>query len=114
MEFYKPRKVKFKAWNAEARLLMRLTSVDCLKGELMKAGHTLLQFTGRLDSQEEELYELDIVLMDSEKYVLIWDDELTGGWYFVRMKDQLQRLPATAQVAGKCIRLCNYFESTEN
>jgi len=114
MEFYKTRKVKFKAWNAEARLLMRLTSVDCSKGELVKAGFTLLQFTGRTDSQKEELYELDIVLIDSEKYVLMWDDDQNGGWFFVQMKDKQQKVPATMQLALKGIRLCNYLESTEN
>lgn len=114
MEFYKPRKVKFKAWNAEAKLLMRLTSVECSKGELVKAGFTLLQFTGRTDSQKEELYELDIVLMDSEKYVLVWDDDENGGWFFVQMKNRQQKMPATVQLALKGIRLCNYLESTDN
>lgn len=114
MEFYTPRKVKFKAWNQEARLLVRLTSVDFIRGEMIKAGYILLQFTGRWDVQHEELYELDIVLLNSEKFVLIWNDENAGGWYFVSLQNKLQKLPATLQQAATGIRLCNFLESTES
>jgi len=52
---YKPRKMMFKAWNKETRLLMRLNSIDCVKGELVKKDHILLQFTGLYDKQKEEI-----------------------------------------------------------
>src|SRR5687768_9616097 len=78
MDSYTPRKLKFKAWNQEAQLLMRLNSIDCVKGELLKKGHILLQFTGQHDRQQEELYDLDVVLIDSELYLVVWHEEMSG------------------------------------
>ena len=42
MNEFKPRKIKFKAWDTEHKLLMRLNSIDCNKGELVKKDHVLL------------------------------------------------------------------------
>lgn len=71
------RKIKFKAWNTESRLMMRLSSIPCLKGALISSGHILLEFTGCHDKEQEEIYEHDIVLRNSIKYRIVWDgDEL--------------------------------------
>ena len=69
MEF-KKRKIKFKAWDVESRLLMRLNSIDCNKGELFKKDHILLQFTGLLDREGEEVYELDVLRQCTEKWLV--------------------------------------------
>jgi hypothetical protein len=79
MELYKPRKLTFKAWNKESRLLMRLDSISCAKGELFKKDHILLQFTGLVDNQVEEIYEMDIVLVDTRKFIVRWSD-VHCGW----------------------------------
>src|SRR5688572_7132791 len=86
MEFYTPRKLKFKAWNAESKLLMRLNAIDCVKGELMKKGHILLQYTEMTDKQQEELYEMDIVLVAADKFVITWGNN-PAGWYIVKLTD---------------------------
>jgi hypothetical protein len=107
-----PRKFKFKAWNKEARLLLKLSSIECLKGELFKKDHVLLQFTGHRDKQEEEIYEMDIVLVSSEKFVVTWDAE-SNGWYLVNLKSQEKFQRFEKELAEKVVRLCSYFESDQ-
>ncbi len=109
MDFYKPRKLRFKAWNKESKLLMRLNNIDCVKGELMKRDHILLQFTGLLDKQEEELYELDVVLIDSNKYVVTWNEQ-NNGWCPRELPDGTKAIPLEANVAQRAGRLWSYFE----
>ena len=110
---FTPRKFKFKAWNKQDRLLMKLSSIECLKGELFKRDHILLQFTGHYDKQEEEIYEMDIVLISSEKFVVTWD-EVSNGWFLTDLKknEKIQRF--VKEDAVKTVRLCNYFESDNN
>ena len=110
MEFYAPRKIKFKAWNEETKLLMRLNAIDCVKGELVKRNHILLQFTGMYDSQEEELYELDVVLFDSEKFVIVWNSELTG-WFLKQLSSERWGDRLVKENSQKAVRLWNYLES---
>jgi hypothetical protein len=107
------RTFKFKAWDKEARLLLKLSSIDCRKGELFKKDHHLLQFTGHRDKHEEEVYEMDIVLIQSEKYVVTWDGE-NNGWQLLELKDQAKGQRFTMEVAGKSVRLCSYFESDQS
>jgi hypothetical protein len=110
---FKPRLFKFKAWNTESKLLMKLGSIDCKKGELFKKDHILLQFTGLQDKQEEEIYEMDIVLMRSEKFIVMWDEE-SNGWFLRDTVKQVKVQRFEKEVAGKTIRLCSYFESDQN
>ena len=74
-----PRKLLFKAWNQETGLLMRLNSIDCIKGELFRKDHILLQFTGLHDKQDEEIYEMDMILIGGKKFIVFWDT-LLNGW----------------------------------
>ena len=107
------RKFKFKAWNKEERLLLKLSNIDCVKGELFKKEHILLQFTGHIDKHEEEIYEMDIVLMNSEKFVVTWDNE-TNGWFLTDFKSEKKSQQYTKEVAVKSVRLCSYFESDQS
>jgi len=109
MPDFRPRKIKFKAWNISTHLLMRLNAIDCNKGELVKKDHVLLQFTGLCDKEGEEIYEQDILLIYSEKYLVFWNEE-KNGWFY-RPLDKLQNsdLFITA-VAEKMKRFCSYFE----
>ena len=109
MEFYTQRKLKFKAWNVEAKLLMRLNAIDCDKGELVKENHILLQFTEMTDQQGEELYEMDVVLLGSEKSVIVWNHN-PAGWNIVNARRPNERQVLTPSMARTFIRLCSYFE----
>jgi hypothetical protein len=109
---YKSRILRFKAWNKESKLLMRLNSIDCVKGELFKKDHILLQFTGLYDKQKEEIYELDVLLMDSEKLLVRWDEH-RNGWGFTDIEERNKIAAFTSEIAGQTMRLCNYFESDQ-
>lgn len=106
---FQSRKIKFKAWNREARLLMRLNSIDCNKGELIKKDHILLQFTGVADKEGEEVYDMDILLVYTDKFLVYWNEE-QGGWYFAPLESKLQGQPFLAAQAAKMKRFCSYFE----
>ena len=108
-----PRKFKFKAWNKDARLLMKLSSIECMKGELFKRDHILLQFTGHRDKHEEEIYEMDVVMMRSEKLVVTWDEE-SNGWFLIDFETEAKIQRFSKEVAEKTVRLCSYFESDKN
>jgi hypothetical protein len=108
-DLYSVRKLKFKAWNTETRLLMRLNSIDCVRGELMKKDHILLQFTGLFDDQGEEVYDMDVLLGDSGKFMVRWEGDL-HGWKLSALDTPAgAALPLDRVV--KMRRLCSYFES---
>jgi hypothetical protein len=110
MEFFTPRKLMFKAWNKETKLLMRLNSIDCKRGELFKKDHILLQFTGLYDKQQDEIYEMDVMLMGAEKFLVIWNTE-RNGWNLARLTDPSIVQPFLSESSAKATRLWSYFES---
>jgi len=109
MEFV-PRRLLFKAWNQDTGLLMRLNSIDCVKGELFRKDHILLQFTGLYDQQNEEIYEMDIVLIGGKRYVVVWDDD-SNGWGLKSISDAGVTRSFVKDVSREAVRICNYFES---
>ena len=112
MDHFVPRKIKFKAWNNEAKLLMRLNSIDCNKGELFRKDHILLQFTGLLDKEEEEIYDMDVLLIYSEKYLVFWDQEKCG-WFFSQLATPEISEPFLKANSAVMKRLGSYFELTD-
>jgi len=106
---FNPRKIKFKAWNTDSRLLMRLNSIDCNKGELFKKDHILLQFTGLCDKEGEEIYDMDVLLIYSDKYVVSWN-ALKGGWFYAPITSPEKEMAFLEPEASKMKRFCSYFE----
>lgn len=113
MEEFQPRKFKFKAWNTKDRLLMKLSSIDCRKGELFKKEHILLQFTGLVDKLEQEIYEMDILLVSDQKFLVRWHNA-NNGWYILPFPSQHSHEPLVKEKAGEMKRLCNYFEANNS
>lgn len=112
MKEFQPRVFKFKAWNRDARLLVKLNSIDCRKGELVKQDHVLLQFTGMHDKHDEEIYEMDILMRHEDKFVVRWNEQ-TNGWYIFPLPHQDSFVPLQKEMATGMKRLCNYFESEQ-
>ena len=110
MESFQPRKLIFKAWDKSEKLLMRLNSIDCKKGELFKKDCILLQFTGLYDKQEEEIFEMDLLLINSEKYIVVWDTE-RNGWNLTQLSNSKKSEPFLQALSAKTSRLCSYYES---
>jgi hypothetical protein len=110
MDFFTPRKLMFKAWNTETRLLMRLNSIECKRGELFKKDHILLQFTGLYDKQEDEIYEMDVIMINHEKFVVEWDP-VRNGWILSTLKNRAITAPFLKDSSLKATRLWSYFES---
>lgn len=107
---FNSRKLMFKAWNTETKLLMRLNSIECKRGELVKKDHILLQFTGLYDSEGEEIYDMDIILKGADKYLIIWDDD-RNGWMIALLPDRKNPQPLTRDKVQNSKRLWSFFES---
>ena len=107
MKAITPRPLKIKAWNMQTKLMMRLDSVDCVKGELRKRDHVLLQFTGFCDAEGAELYDNDVFLIGSQKHLICWVD---NGWYYKSMEAEEGVFPLSSAIAGSGKRLCNCYE----
>ncbi|ELR73096.1 hypothetical protein C900_05731 [Fulvivirga imtechensis AK7] len=109
----KSRIFKFKAWNTEAKLIVRLNQIDCIKGELHKKGHILLQYSGVNDKSGSELYENDIVLIDSKRSIIHWD-EARSAWCRIEEGTPDVKIPLLHKEMEDTIRLCNYYESPDS
>jgi hypothetical protein len=113
---FKPRKIKFKAWDVENKLMMRLNSIDCNKGELIKPGHILLQFTGLRDSEGEEIYEMDVLMLSLEKFVVFWNEagnlptEQAAGWQIAPLKNLTNARPFLTDTSIKMKRFGSYYQ----
>lgn len=88
---------------------MRLNSIDCNKGELFRKDHILLQFTGLLDKEEEEIYDMDILLIYSDKFLVFWNKD-KNGWYFSPLDAPTLGEPFLQTNAESMKRLGSYFE----
>lgn len=112
MTDFPSRKIKFKAWHTDTRLLMRLSSVELGKGDQVRNNTVLLQFTGLTDKDGTEIYEMDVLLIDYDKYLVFWNAERNGWFYSPLLKREAQQ-PFLAAVASTMKRFSSWFELQE-
>jgi hypothetical protein len=110
MTDFTARKLMFKAWNTETKLLMRLNSIDCNRGELVKKNHILLQFTGLHDEEGEEIYDMDVIMKGRNKFLIRWDSD-RNGWVLLELPDKKNPQPLTKGAVENSKRLWSLFES---
>ena len=88
---------------------MRLNSIECSKGELIKKDHILLQFTGLLDQAGEEIYDMDVLFVSLDKFIVFWN-ETKNGWFYAPLDNRENGAPFLAKEAARMKRFGNFFE----
>lgn len=109
MKSPEPRKIKFKVWNKESQLLARPDSMQFARGEAQTDRLIWLQYTGMVDREGEELYEMDIVLLNLQKFMIQWNAS-ESGWYMYDLQTENVAMPCIPEKAMQCLRLCTYFQ----
>ena len=77
---------------------------------MFKKDHIILQFTGLFDKQEDEIYEMDVMLIGGDKFVVKWSVE-RNGWILTRLNGNASEEPFSKTIAERAIRLWSYFEA---
>jgi uncharacterized phage protein (TIGR01671 family) len=101
------RKIKFRAWDKEAKQMLSVRDIDFCGEEISTYGTQgdwigfdyveLMQFTGMLDKNKKEIYEGDIVIVHD-------DNDLTGA--IIWDKDELEY---QIQVENVCTKMGCYY-----
>lgn len=108
MDLFAPHTLKLKAWNTQTRLMMRLSSLDVVKGVLFRENHVLLVFTGCHDQLGEEIYDKDLLLWERKKYCVVWDEK-ENGWSILSTEDR-ESIRLRPALSVSMTRLGSLFE----
>ena len=106
---FKNTAIKVRAWSTQDKLMVRISALDCKKGNLYKPGYELFLFTGALDKNDAEIYDGDILLYNDQQFITSWEKE-TSCWIYKHLKNN-NKQTLTPAIAKQTLRLCHYYES---
>ncbi|HHL52527.1 MAG TPA: hypothetical protein ENJ39_04060 [Flammeovirgaceae bacterium] len=72
----------------------------------------IMQYTGQKDKNNKEIYQRDIILIDGEKGIIVWDNN-RGGWAYTDVARTIKMTPFGRSEANRCEVLGNEFENPE-
>ena len=72
----------------------------------------IMQYTGQKDKNNKEIYQRDIILIDGEKGIVVWDNN-RGGWAYTDVARTIKMTPFGRSEANRCEVLGNEFENPE-
>ena len=81
-------------------------------GDLKDTDVEIMQYTGQKDSENNEIYQRDIVSLDENRYIVIWDNN-RGGWGCTDVERQMRAIPFGRTEANRCTVIGNEFETPE-
>ena len=72
----------------------------------------IMQYIGQKDSENEELYQRDIIEMEGKRYIIVWDNN-RGGWSTTDVDRRITMKPFGRTEANASKRIGNEFETPE-
>lgn len=118
--------LKFKAFNKVTRKAYRSGTLSfsterhsfILFTEMKEVGDykdddvEIMQYIGQKDAENKELYQRDIVEMEGNRYVIVWDNN-RGGWSVTDVERRLTMKSFGRTEANQCNVIGNEFETPD-
>lgn len=118
--------LKFKAFNKVTRKAYRSGTLSfsterhsfILFTEMKEVGDykdddvEIMQYIGQKDAENKELYQRDIVEMEGNRYVIVWDNN-RGGWSITDVERRMTMKPFGRSEANQCKVIGNEFETPD-
>lgn len=70
----------------------------------------IMQYIGQKDINNSEIYQRDIIEMDENRYIIIWDNN-RGGWSCTDINREIRNIPFGRSEANRCKVIGNEFET---
>jgi uncharacterized phage protein (TIGR01671 family) len=118
--------LKFKAFNKVTRKAYRSGTLSfsterhsfILFTEMKEVGDykdddvEIMQYIGQKDAENKELYQRDIVELEGNRYVIVWDNN-RGGWSITDVERRMTMKAFGRTEANQCNVIGNEFETPD-
>ena len=72
----------------------------------------IMQYIGQKDAENKELYQRDIVELEGNRYVIVWDNN-RGGWSITDVERRMTMKAFGRTEANQCNVIGNEFETPD-